>query len=165
MGRLFTLSLPRVINFNFSMQPYQKYNISQYRELGFRSFLRWKMIILPIITTPLIYFFMKTLREYTHRKPGGYILSVSLTTQSRYSILWRVSYEGVSCTKKAKASTVCTTGRNRRQGLNRNMDMKFHDISWLLISFQDLENWEQVKTAINSCSVKTFKSICLFINH
>ena len=30
-----TLSLPRVINFKFSLQPHQKYNIVQYEELGF----------------------------------------------------------------------------------------------------------------------------------
>ena len=30
-----TLSLPRVINFKFPLQPHQKYNITQYGELGF----------------------------------------------------------------------------------------------------------------------------------
>ena len=30
-----TLSLPRVINFKFPLQPHQKYDITQYEELGF----------------------------------------------------------------------------------------------------------------------------------
>ena len=33
--RLFTLSLPRVINFKFPLQPHQKYYSTQYEELGF----------------------------------------------------------------------------------------------------------------------------------
>ena len=33
-----TLSLPRVINFKFLLQPHQKYYITQYEELGFSSF-------------------------------------------------------------------------------------------------------------------------------
>ena len=39
-----TLSLPRVINFKFPLQPHQKYNIIQYGERGFSSFYsdeRW----------------------------------------------------------------------------------------------------------------------------
>ena len=35
-----TLSLPRVINFKFPLQPHQEYYITQYEELGFRSLLR-----------------------------------------------------------------------------------------------------------------------------
>ena len=44
-----TLSLPRVINFKFPLQPC--HYITQYEELGFSycSLLRWKMIILPIL--------------------------------------------------------------------------------------------------------------------
>ena len=47
---------------NFSdLQLHQKYDITQYEELGFHSLLRWKMIILPILTSSLshmrIYFF------------------------------------------------------------------------------------------------------------
>ena len=33
--RRLTLSLPRVINFTFLLQPYQKYHITQYGKLGF----------------------------------------------------------------------------------------------------------------------------------
>ena len=51
-----TLSLPRVTNIKFLLQPHQKYYITQYEELGFHCLLRWKMIILPILTTSLIYF-------------------------------------------------------------------------------------------------------------
>ena len=35
-----TLSLPRVINLEFPLEPHQKYNIIQYEELGFHSLLR-----------------------------------------------------------------------------------------------------------------------------
>ena len=50
-----SLSLPRVMNLKFSRQPHQKCDITQYGELGFSySLLRWKMIILPILTTSLI---------------------------------------------------------------------------------------------------------------
>ena len=34
-GRDLTLSLPRVINFKFPLQPHQKYYITHYGELGF----------------------------------------------------------------------------------------------------------------------------------
>ena len=34
-----TLSLARVINFRFPLQPQQKYYVIQYEELGFRSLL------------------------------------------------------------------------------------------------------------------------------
>ena len=56
---LLTLPLPRVIKFKFALQPHQKYNITRYGELGFHSLLRWKMIILPILTTSLLYFSSK----------------------------------------------------------------------------------------------------------
>ena len=47
MSGALTLSLPRVINFKFPLQPHQKYCTTQYEERGFSySFLRWKMIIL-----------------------------------------------------------------------------------------------------------------------
>ena len=73
-------------------------------------------------------------------------------------------YRDFEC--RAEQATVtslkCFNVKKPIQGLHRNMDMKFHDISWLLIWFQDLENWEQVKTAINSCSVKTFKSMLIY---
>ena len=53
------LSLPRVINFKFLLQPHQKFHITQHEKLGFHSLLRRKMIILPILTTSLIYFSLK----------------------------------------------------------------------------------------------------------
>ena len=37
-----TLSLPRVTNFKFLLQPHQKYNIAQYEELGFSSLTQMK---------------------------------------------------------------------------------------------------------------------------
>ena len=39
-----------------ALQPHQIYNITQHEELAFHSLLRWKMIILPILTTSLIHF-------------------------------------------------------------------------------------------------------------
>ena len=42
--------------FKFLLQPNRKHNITQYGELGFQSLLRWKMIILPLLTTSLIHF-------------------------------------------------------------------------------------------------------------
>ena len=59
-SRILTLSLPRVINFKFLLQPHQKYYITQCEELGFSwLILRWKMIVLPILTTSLIHFSWK----------------------------------------------------------------------------------------------------------
>ena len=58
--RLVNPSLPIVINFKFLLQPHHKYYIAQYEELDpFHSLLRWKMIILPILTTSLIHFSLK----------------------------------------------------------------------------------------------------------
>ena len=37
-----TLSLPRVNNFKFPLQPHQKYHITQYEELGFSSLTQMK---------------------------------------------------------------------------------------------------------------------------
>ena len=45
------INLLRVSNFKFLLQTHQKYYITQYGELAFRSLLRWKMVILPILTT------------------------------------------------------------------------------------------------------------------
>ena len=53
------LSLQRMINFTFLLQPYQKYNIKQYENLIFHSLFRWKMIFLPILTTSLIHSSLK----------------------------------------------------------------------------------------------------------
>ena len=47
-----TLSLPRVINFKFPLQPRQKYYIAQQEELE-------KLIISPILTTSFIHFLFK----------------------------------------------------------------------------------------------------------
>ena len=55
-GITLTLSLPRVINLQFPLQPHQKCCIKQYEELSFHSSLRWKMIALPILTTSPIHF-------------------------------------------------------------------------------------------------------------
>ena len=57
---LVTLSLPRVINFKFRLQPPQKYNITQYGELDFSSITQMNnMIILPTLTASLIHFSLK----------------------------------------------------------------------------------------------------------
>ena len=56
-----TLSLPRVINVNFPLQPQQKYYITQMKNLAFYNLLRLKMIILPIHTTSLIHFSLERL--------------------------------------------------------------------------------------------------------
>ena len=47
------------INFKFPLQPHQKYYITQFENLAFHSLLRWKIIILPILTTSLIHFTLK----------------------------------------------------------------------------------------------------------
>ena len=39
---LLTLSLPRVINLKFPLQPHQKYYTAQYEELGFSSLTQMK---------------------------------------------------------------------------------------------------------------------------
>ena len=39
----------------FPLQPQQKYYITQYEELGFHCLLRWKIIILPILTSSLLH--------------------------------------------------------------------------------------------------------------
>ena len=55
-----TLSLPRVINIKFPLQPHQKYNITQYEEVGFSMLiLIWNMIILAILSTSLLQFSSK----------------------------------------------------------------------------------------------------------
>ena len=45
----------RVIKFKFSLQSHQKYHITHMKNLAFHSFLKWKMIILPILTISLIH--------------------------------------------------------------------------------------------------------------
>ena len=51
-----TLSLPRVINVKFLLQPHQNITSHSMKNIAFHSVLRWKMIILPILTTSLIHF-------------------------------------------------------------------------------------------------------------
>ena len=55
-----TLSLPRVtINSKFPLQPHQKshsFTSHGMKNFAFHSFLRWKMITLPILTTSLMHF-------------------------------------------------------------------------------------------------------------
>ena len=51
----FSLSLPRVINVKFPLQPHQKYHTHSMKELTFHSLLRWKMIFLPVLTTSFIH--------------------------------------------------------------------------------------------------------------
>ena len=60
-----TLSLPRVINFKFPLQPHKKHRIKRMKNLTSISLLRWQMIILPILTTVLITFHFKSLEECT----------------------------------------------------------------------------------------------------
>ena len=45
------LSLPRVINFKFPLQPHQKYTPHSMKNLAFHSLLRLNMVILPFPTT------------------------------------------------------------------------------------------------------------------
>ena len=54
-----TLSLPRVINFKFPLQPHQNILSHSMKNLAFHSLLRWKMITLPILTSSLIDFSLK----------------------------------------------------------------------------------------------------------
>ena len=60
-----TLSLPKVINFKFLLQPHLKYYITQHEEClaAFHSLLRWEMIILTILPTSLIQFPLGRLGE------------------------------------------------------------------------------------------------------
>ena len=51
-----TLSLPRVINYQFYLQPITPRTCD---EFGFPSLMRWKMIIPPILTTSLTHFSSK----------------------------------------------------------------------------------------------------------
>ena len=59
------LRVLRVIIVKFPPQPHQKHYITQYKERGFHSLLRWKMIILQIPATSLIHFLFNRLGECT----------------------------------------------------------------------------------------------------
>ena len=49
-----------VINFKFPLQPHQKYNITPHiKNLAFHGLLRWKMMILPVLTTSLMHYSLK----------------------------------------------------------------------------------------------------------
>ena len=49
-----------MINFKFPLQPHQKQYITQHEDfLAFHRLLRWKMILLPILTTSIIHFSSK----------------------------------------------------------------------------------------------------------
>ena len=53
------LSLPKVSNFKFPLQPHPKITSHGMKNLAFHSLLRWKMIVIPIIRTSLIHFSIK----------------------------------------------------------------------------------------------------------
>ena len=54
-----------VINVKFLLQPHQKYTSHSKENLAFHSLLRWKMIIIQILATPLMHFLFKRLGECT----------------------------------------------------------------------------------------------------
>ena len=56
---------PKSDQFKFPLQPHQKYDITLCMNLAFHSLLRWKMVVLPILTTSLIYFSFKLRRMYS----------------------------------------------------------------------------------------------------
>ena len=62
---ILTLSLPRVINFKFPLRPHQKILHHTAWRVAFHSLLRWKMILLPILTISLIHFSFRRLGEGT----------------------------------------------------------------------------------------------------
>ena len=62
---VFTLSLPRVINSNFPCSLTRNMTSHSMKNLAFHSLLRWKMVVLPILTTSLIYFSFKLRRMYS----------------------------------------------------------------------------------------------------
>ena len=74
-----TLSLPRVINFEFSLQPHQKYYTTQYEE---RGLLRWSVIIISILNTTLVLLSLEVMRMYfllTLSLPGVINFKFALT--------------------------------------------------------------------------------------
>ena len=60
IGPGLSLSLPRVISVKFLGQPHQKHITQSMENVAFHRLLRWKMIILPILTTSLIHFSLKS---------------------------------------------------------------------------------------------------------
>ena len=59
------LTLPRMIDLEFLLQPHQEYNVAQYEELGLPNFLGWKMITVPISHYLTDIFLFKRLGERT----------------------------------------------------------------------------------------------------
>ena len=60
-----TLPLPRVSNFKFPCSLTRNITSHSMKNLAFHSLLRWKMIILPILTTSFIHFSLGRLGECT----------------------------------------------------------------------------------------------------
>ena len=66
-----TLSLPRVINFKFPLQPQQKFMSHSMESLAFNSLPRCKLVILPILTTSFIHFSLQGWENVIFLKLGG----------------------------------------------------------------------------------------------
>ena len=64
-AQLLTLSLLRVINVKFSCSLARNIASHSMENLAFHSLLRWKMIIIQILATPLMHFLFKRLGEGT----------------------------------------------------------------------------------------------------
>ena len=60
-----TLPLPRVIDLKFSCSLTSNITQHSMKNLAFHSFLRWKMIVLPILTTSCIHLSLRRLGECT----------------------------------------------------------------------------------------------------
>ena len=86
--------IPRVINLKFLLQLHQKYNITQYEELGFQSLLRRKMIILPILTTSLIHFSLKCWENIILELGGERAKTVRSRYRNAFSV-WARGLKGV----------------------------------------------------------------------
>ena len=82
-----TFSLPRVITFKFPLQPPKNRTSCCIENLAFHSLLRWKMIILSILTTSLVYFpFWKVGRMYLFLPWDWKGLSVWVTHRSAENV-------------------------------------------------------------------------------
>ena len=78
-----TLPLARVINFKFPLQPHQKYYVTQYeahsmKKLAFHSLLRWKLIMLPILTTSRLHLSLKGWENSYHDRTEVYFANILL---------------------------------------------------------------------------------------
>ena len=63
-AQLLTLSLLRVIDVKFSCSLTRNITSHSMENLAFHSLLRWKMIIIQILATPLMHFLFKRRRRY-----------------------------------------------------------------------------------------------------